>query len=249
MITLDGPEAQRALSIQGLQTQPVLLVHLALLQRRMLPIDLYLSEPRRLLGNGNSVVLKQVHDEIVQADEILLVRFILLVPLIIDIRKVIRLIQVQGVVAVLDGAVVLRGHKAVLHKAAPDVEAQERHGRLADVVQGPALLELGDAVVLAAKGDEVADTGEVAPLNVSAEELAALGEANGVDGRRGGEDAVLGQLIAYYLHLVSDVADEGGCAVVGPVRRRVDDVDEDAGGDVISKLGDFGKALAVGVVA
>ena len=48
--------------------------------------------------------------------------------------------------------------------------------------------------MLAAEGDEVGDAGAVAALDVGAEELAALGEAEGVDGGGGGEDRVGGEI-------------------------------------------------------
>lgn len=48
--------------------------------------------------------------------------------------------------------------------------------------------------MLAAQGDERADGRSVAAFDVAAQELPALGEAQGVDGGSGGEDGVLEEL-------------------------------------------------------
>lgn len=63
--------------------------------------------------------------------------------------------------------------------------------------------------MLAAKGDEAADGRVVAPLDVAAQELAALGESDGVDGRGRGEDWVRGEGGANGFDLFGDVAEEG----------------------------------------
>lgn len=112
-------------------------------------------------------------------------------------------------VVVCQVAVVLRGHQAALDKVAPGVEPQQGHGAFAEQIGVAAGFELVDAVVLAAKGDEAADGRIVAALDVAAQELAALGEANGVDGRGRGENWVLGEGGAYGLDLCGDVAEEG----------------------------------------
>lgn len=48
--------------------------------------------------------------------------------------------------------------------------------------------------MLRAEGHERRDGGDVAALDVGAQELAALREAEGVDGRGGGEDGVGGEV-------------------------------------------------------
>lgn len=53
--------------------------------------------------------------------------------------------------------------------------------------------------MLAAKGDQVANGGVVASLDVSAKELSSLGEADGVNGWGGGQDWMLGEDIAHGL--------------------------------------------------
>lgn len=76
-----------------------------------------------------------------------------------------------------------------------------------------AFLKLIDAVVLAAKGDEVTDGRVIASLDVGAEELAALRETKGVDGRCGREDGLGGELIADGGHLLGDVSKKRRLAI------------------------------------
>ena len=46
---------------------------------------------------------------------------------------------------------------------------------------GTAILEFADPVVLAAESDESMDSRTIAAFDISAQELAALGEAEGID--------------------------------------------------------------------
>jgi hypothetical protein len=85
--------------------------------------------------------------------------------------------------------------------------------------------------VLAAKGHQAADGRAVAALDVGAQELAALAEADGVDGRRRAQDLVLGQVEANLVDLLRDVAEEGGRAVLAGVVVDARVVDEGAGVD------------------
>lgn len=85
--------------------------------------------------------------------------------------------------------------------------------------------------MLAAESDETADRRDIAPLDVGAEELAALGEAEGVDCWGGGEDGVGGEEGADGVDLEGEVAEEGGGAVGGCVVVEMDDISEGAGVD------------------
>lgn len=89
-------------------------------------------------------------------------------------------------VEVLRIAKVLGGDDLLLDPRRPLVGPQQRRRGAADEVGGLAFAEeVGYAVVLAAEGDEGLHWRGVAALDVPAQELAALGEADGVEA--GGE--------------------------------------------------------------
>uniref|UniRef100_A0A8H7KCL0 Uncharacterized protein n=1 Tax=Bionectria ochroleuca TaxID=29856 RepID=A0A8H7KCL0_BIOOC len=93
-------------------------------------------------------------------------------------------------------------------------------------------------------------TGEVAALDVAAQELTALGEADGVDGGRRGEDGVGGEGLADLVELGGHVAEEGGRAVgagIGAAER--DGVDKGSRVDGVGELAYLLEALAVEGVA
>lgn len=206
----DRAELEASLAVELTEADPVLLVHLAGTQRGDLgAIDLF--EPGRLLGDGSGVVLEHVHDKVGQLGNVFLVLGVLELALVVDVSKKVGVLQV-GVV-VLRVAEVLGRDEARLDHVAPGVEAQQGHGALAQPVGVAAVAELGDAVVLAAEGDQTADGREVATLDIAAQELAALGEADGVDGGGRGEDGMGGQRFADRVELGGDVAEEGGPAV------------------------------------
>lgn len=69
------------------------------------------------------------------------------------------------------------------------------------VVGVDAAWDVGNATVLGPDGDEVVDWGVVAPLDVGSEELAALGEADGVESSLQFGDGF--QLVAYCLDLIA----------------------------------------------
>ncbi|KFY12831.1 hypothetical protein V492_03642, partial [Pseudogymnoascus sp. VKM F-4246] len=85
--------------------------------------------------------------------------------------------------------------------------------------------------MLAAERHQAAHRRDVASLDVGAEELPALREAEGVDGGGGGEDGVSGEVGADFFELRGEVAEEGGALVVGGAGAEVDVVDEGAGVD------------------
>ncbi|KMQ81536.1 hypothetical protein RF55_26039 [Lasius niger] len=126
---------------------------------------------------------------------------------------------------------------------------QEEHGAPAEPVGGSAGPELGDAIVLAAKGDEAADGGGVAALDVSAEELTALGEAEGVDGGSRGENGMGGESGADGGELDRQVAEERGGAVGVGVGVEDDGVNKGSGMDGLGEGADPLHALTVGRIA
>ncbi len=144
-------------------------------------------------------------------------------PLIIDIRKEVGVLEIF--LQIVRAAIVLGGHEARLDEVGPGVASQERLRAPAEPVCSAALLELADAIVLAAEGDEAAHRRLVAALDIAAEELAALREADGVDGGRGREDGVRCEVVADLGDLQGEVAQEGGPAVVGGVVVEADVVD------------------------
>lgn len=91
--------------------------------------------------------------------------------------------------------------------------------------------------------DEVRDRRVVAPLDVGAHELAALGEADGIDGGRGGEDGVSGEVGAYLGDLVVQVTEEGGLGVGVGVVAEADVIDEGAGVDFFGEFADGAEAV------
>ena len=99
---------------------------------------------------------------------------------------------------------------------------------LAEPIGSRTLLELGDAVVLRAKRHQVRDWGIVAPLDVGAQELAALRKAHGVECRRRRENRVRSEVGADLIDLIGNVSEEGGPPVVGRVVVEVDIVHEGA---------------------
>lgn len=194
------------------------------------------------------IILKQEHDKLSQASQILLVLLILDLALIIDISQVRRSVKIRLILGRI--SIILRRHKTALHKRAPGVEAQQGHGTLAEPVGGSALSKLRDAIVLAAKGDEAADRRVVAALNVAAQELAALGEADCVYAGSGGEDGMRGEDVADGGYLGRDVAEKGARAVgAGVVAGDGDAVDKGAWVDCLSRLTDPLDAFAVKGVA
>ena len=103
-----------------------------------------------------------------------LIRRILHLTLIVDVRQKIAVLKIR--VQLLRVPEVLCGDDARLHEICPRAGAQQRLCGVTEPVAQPAGLELRDAVVLAAKGDEVVHGRLVASLDVAAQELAALRE-------------------------------------------------------------------------
>ncbi len=91
--------------------------------------------------------------------------------------------------------------------------------------------------------------GEIAPLDIGAEELAALAEAQGIDGGSGAEDVVPCELGADVFHLLGQVAEEGGAAVGRVGVADLDDMDVGAWVDGFGKLGGLFDAVSVVGVA
>lgn len=85
--------------------------------------------------------------------------------------------------------------------------------------------------MLTAERDETAHRREVTALDIGAEELAALREAEGVDGGGGGENGVRGEVGADFFELGCYVAEEGRALIGGGAGAEVDVVYEGAGVD------------------
>ena len=79
--------------------------------------------------------------------------------------------------------------------------------------------------MLAAEGDKTPHRRAVAALDIAAQELPALREAQRVDGGRGRQDGVGGEVVADFGDLQGQVAVEGGGAVGGGVVVEPDVVD------------------------
>ena len=144
-------------------------------------------------------------------------------------------------------AIVLRGHELRLDEIAPRLRLEEALPAIAQPVVRVALLELGDAVVLRAEGDEAGDGRVVAALDVGAQELAALREAQAIDGGSAGEDGVQGEVGADLSDLFVDVAPKGGSLVRIGVVIEVNKVDVGARVDRLRKV-TYG-AQAIGFIA
>ena len=102
---------------------------------------------------------------------------------------------------------------------------QQGFPAVADPIVRGAELELADAIMLAAEGDEGGDRRVVAALDIRAEELPALGKPEGVECRRAGEDRVRGEVSAHGRDLLIHAAKEGCFAITARVRRKTDVVD------------------------
>lgn len=130
----------------------------------------------------------------------LLILLILYLQLIIDIRQEdipfqIR-VQLLGILKILG-----------LDDMVPDIPAIDAtagdgpHEFTGRVVGVEAAWDVRNATVLGSDGDEVVDWGVVAPLDVGTEELAALGETDGVESSLQFGNGF--QLVAYYFDLIA----------------------------------------------
>ena len=97
---------------------------------------------------------------------------------------------------------------------------------MADKICGTfTVLKFGNAVVLGAKGDEIAHRRLVASFHVAPQELSTLRKAERIYRWSGAEYVVRGQLPADEVDLLGDVAEEGRGAVRGAILRQFDDMD------------------------
>lgn len=108
--------------------------------------------------------------------------------------------------------------------------------------------------MLGSKRDQTPHLGRPVPttLDVRPQELSALGETEGVDGRGGAEDVVGCEVGADGGELGGEVAEEGGGAVGGgggAVGGEGDGVHVGARVDGVDEVGDGGQAVGVGGVA
>lgn len=210
MIARRGLELEAALPVEGAQADPVLLVQLASTQRRDL-VAADVLEPARLLGHDGGVVLEHVQHEVLEGGDVAGVRLVLEGALVVNVGEEVGVLEVA--VEVGGVAEVLGGDEPRLDEGGPGLAVEEGHGAPAQPVGAGAGAVVDDAVVLAAEGHEVADGRGVAALDVAAQELAALAEAHGVDGGRGRQDGVGGEVGADLGELLRHIAVEGGAAV------------------------------------
>lgn len=183
----------------------------------------------------------------IHSRQIFPVRRVLDLPLVVHIRQEIAMLQVR--VQLFGVAEVLRRDEPLLDEARPPAPAEERLPAAAEVVGRAAGLELGDAVVLAAEGDEGVDGRGVAALDVGAQELPALREPQRVDPRRRAEDVVRVQLRADAVHLRVHVAEEAGLSVAAAAGGEVDEVHVGAWVGGFRERGDFAHPVALEVIA
>jgi len=246
MVAWNSPELEPALMIELPQSKPVLRVQLAGPQGDDLgPVDLL--KPSRLLGHDGRVVGEHVQRQVLQHANVLLVHVVLDRPLVVDVGQKVGVLQVLVVLRRV--AEVLCGYQTGLHEVAPGAALQEGHRAAANPIGSPALLEGSDAVVLRAKGHEAPHWGVVASLDVGAEELTALAEAEGVDGRRGRENRVGGDVRACFGDVVGEVPEERGGLVARGVVGHADVVDECAWVDGFGEVAHASQAIGSKVVA
>ncbi|KAI3475791.1 hypothetical protein L1887_62788 [Cichorium endivia] len=211
---------ERAATIELAQPDAVVQVDAALAQRRGLVgvriaprLALALvahrvgGKPRGLLGLHRGVLVKHEHHKVFERGEVLGVRGVGGGALVVDVLDKVVLVQVRCKrLGVLRVAVVLCAHQVRLRIVGVDAATQRSLGDAAEQVGGATCWQIGDAHVLAAKRDEVADLGRVAALYVRAEELSALGESDGIEATLQLVD--LSELVTRLLDLVVDVAEE-----------------------------------------
>ena len=97
--------------------------------------------------------------------------------------------------------------------------------------------------MLRAECDEVCDGRIITALDVSAHELAALREAEGVDGGGGGEDRVCGEVGADLSDLIVQVAEEGRLGIGVWVLVKANVVDKGAGVDFLCEVAEGPEAV------
>lgn len=96
---------------------------------------------------------------------------------------------------------------------------------------------------------EVSDRRIIASLDVGAEELATLAEADGVNGWCRGENLVRGEVVADFRNMICQIAEEGSRPVARRVLADADEVNECAGVGLLDQLADAAKAFRGVIIA
>jgi hypothetical protein len=135
-----------------------------------------------------------------------------------------------------------------LHKAAPDIESKKGHGTLAEPVVLTTGLELDDTIVLAAKGNKTTNLWPIASFNIATQELATLGNTDGIDSGCCREDWVLGKFLTDLANLIRDVTSKGSRAILVGVLVKGNDVNKSTGVDGFSEFFDTLHTIAVELV-
>lgn len=191
MPPFSNPKLQSPLLIQILQANPILNIDVSILQLRdLLTGSIDFRKIRTLRRYYSGIVGKHVHRKPIQLLQILLISLILHFPLIIDIRQEIATFQIHT--QILGIPEILRRYQSALHELRPLVPLQDTLPALTQPIVTLAILKFADAIVLGSKGDEGGNARLVAALNIGAQELTALREADCVDGGGCGEDRVGG---------------------------------------------------------
>ncbi|KAI6767452.1 hypothetical protein HG530_005461 [Fusarium avenaceum] len=211
-----------------------------------------LSHIFKMIAWGTAKPEASVAVQLSKTNPVLLICLVLLVlelALVVDVGKKVGTLEIVVVVVFgLRVAVVLGRNETRLHKVAPDIKSKKCHGTLADPVGLSTDSELNNAIVLATKGDKTAYLRPVASLNIATQELAALGDTDGINRRCCREDWMLGKFLANLTDLVGDVASEGGGTVLVRVFIYGNDVDEGAGIDGFGHSLNVLQAFAVKLV-
>ena len=151
--------------IEPLESEPILFIQWPVLQLGdLLRSRIVLRKMRGLLRHHRCILGKYIHDEPPQLLQILLVGRILDLPLIVNIGQKIAILKIA--VQILWVPKILRGYQPTLYEMRPGVALQVAVPGLADPVVAAAFLELADAIVLAAEGNEAVHRGFVAALDV-----------------------------------------------------------------------------------
>lgn len=131
-----------------------------------------LLKPRAFFWHNCDILRKHVHYKSLELLDILSIPAIFRRPLVIHISKEVAVLEIAF--KILGVSEVLRWYQPTLHERDPCSRFQKAVPCVTEPVIGRAFLELADAVVLAAKSNEICHRRFVAALDVSTEKLASL---------------------------------------------------------------------------
>ena len=177
VVTLPGVEPKTAGLVQGLQADPVLHVHLLLLERNDITTVVPVPEPLGLARHDDRVLMPHPHAEVFDRGQAGLIAGVF------DLKLVVDLGQEGGMVVVAieipPGAVVIgRGNPVLNNLELGEVAEHVIEKRTVPVI---ALLVGGDSAMGATEGEEKIDLQVYAGLNHSPGDQASLGDSEQVD--------------------------------------------------------------------